>query len=447
MSNEKWIDDLRKSVQGHSTTPPDNLWAGISAGISGATQKPTPKREAVNPRWTWVGIAAALALLVGIGVLWTHTSEEALEPIIITATNETETNQPTIILKPAEEVADASTPSSKVAPDRIKKAISNRGNRSANSYSETTSSASNSRDAKDSLSENETTSQTPETTAEEQPIQKQETPTISENNETKISENKPKSDPFKDFDNRSKSFKSIIRKSAGSGRIQLSLAGSGANFETSIANNAELPFSSVIDRGDEPSKIYKSAALPIDELFEKLSTSRHHHRPLTLGLYVRGDVYHKLGLEGGVLYHRLYSTFDSPRHSSGPTGNQTLEYIGIPLSLTYPIWEGGRLSLFASAGGQLAINVKRSVDIDNIEDVYLLNTNNKFAHTLDKAQWSLNAGIGLQYNILSRIGLFVQPQVNYYINNGSPVETIYKTTPLNVSINAGLKIDVGRLHR
>ena len=445
MNNEKWIDDLRKSVQKHSTAPPDNLWVGISAGISGATQKPTPKRQTINPRWTWVGIAAAFTLLIGIGLLWTHTSpEEALDPIIITASNETETNQPTIILKPAEEVADAYTPSSRVDNKQVKKYVANSripdiSNSKLNypaidKYIEDTA-----------PEESETLHQIPANPTEEQKVPKN-LPT-QEDTEVKGRGNTTKNAPLKDFDNNSKPFRPIARNNKGSGRIQLSLSGSGVNLEKTIPNNNEMVFSSVSDRGEEPSRIYKSATLPIDELLEKTSTSRHHSQPLTLGLYIRGDVYHRLGLEGGILYHRLYSTFDSPQHSSGPSGNQTLEYIGIPLNLSYPIWEGQRLSLFVSAGGQLAINVKRSVEIDNIEDVYLLDTHNKFAHTLDKAQWSLNAGIGLQYNILSRIGLFIQPQVNYYINNGSPVENIYKTTPLNISINAGIKVDVGRLHR
>lgn len=441
MNNEKWIDDLRKSVQGHSSTPPDNLWAGISAGISGATQKPTPKRQAINPRWTWVGIAAAFALLMGIGILWTNSREEALDPIIITATNTTETNQPNTILQPAEEVADASTPSVEVAPQR---------RQNLKRYADVTSSS----EEKTLKIKNKSTTEIPSEALSEGHSITEPTTTKQEKEEAISLQKDGEVDATKDsFKNqvvdsgRNKAFVRPLARTKRTGKMQMSFSGSGANTDVTTPNQTEMLFSSLEERGEEPSKAYKSTALPIDELLETTSTSRHHSRPFTLGLHVRGDVWGKLGLEGGLVYHRLYSTFESPARSSGLNGNQTLEYIGIPLGLTYPLWERSNLSLFVSAGGQLAINIKRSVEIDNIEEVHLLDNHNKFAHTLDKAQWSINAGIGLQYNLLSRVGLFVQPQINYYLNNGSSVETFYKTTPLNVSINAGIKIDVGRLTR
>lgn len=59
-------------------------------------------------------------------------------------------------------------------------------------------------------------------------------------------------------------------------------------------------------------------------------------------------------------------------------------------------------------------------------------------------QWSINPSAGLQLNITSLVGLYVEPGVSYYFDNHSPVETIYKDKPFNFNLNIGLRFNFGK---
>ena len=58
---------------------------------------------------------------------------------------------------------------------------------------------------------------------------------------------------------------------------------------------------------------------------------------------------------------------------------------------------------------------------------------------VDPLQWSVNLSAGLQFNIIRSTGIFIQPGISWYFDNGSPVETIYKAKPLNFDLRFGIR--------
>ena len=46
--------------------------------------------------------------------------------------------------------------------------------------------------------------------------------------------------------------------------------------------------------------------------------------------------------------------------------------------------------------------------------------------TVKPVQWSVLGAVGAQYNLSRRWGLYVEPGVSYYFDDGSPVQTIRK---------------------
>ncbi|MDO4771226.1 outer membrane beta-barrel protein [Porphyromonas sp.] len=436
MSNEKWIQDLRKSVERHSTTPPKDLWAGISAGITGASPKAIPPKK-VNPTWTWIGIAAAIALLLGIGGIFLYPeSDKALDPIVITATNNAETDQSSIIESTGVIIAEALTTLSgkEDTGSTPSKSGRNATHQSTTSQIQEVKVETESPDIQNPISDNKKSS-TDTSRIEESP-QQAKSQRREQGKSATLSQ--------------SQTSRSQLKKGKTKKRIQIGVGGSGFTFHNTTPKEDFSPVYMPYDSGDRAYKsngtwTNKNGAKPIDELFQSSSTTFHHSRPASIGLYLRGELYQDLSFETGLMYHRLYSTFTSPENSMRPTGDQALEYIGIPLGLTYNIWENSRFSIFGSIGTQFAFNVRRKVNIENAEELYPLESDGRISQTLDRLQYSLNAGIGLQFSITSRLGLYVKPEVSYYLHNGSAVETIYKTTPLNMGVNAGVKIDVGRL--
>lgn len=63
-------------------------------------------------------------------------------------------------------------------------------------------------------------------------------------------------------------------------------------------------------------------------------------------------------------------------------------------------------------------------------------------HTLEESplQWSANASVGFQYNVIQNLALYAEPELNYYFNNGSDINTIYKDKPLNFGLKVGVRI-------
>lgn len=57
-------------------------------------------------------------------------------------------------------------------------------------------------------------------------------------------------------------------------------------------------------------------------------------------------------------------------------------------------------------------------------------------------QFSANVSAGIQYDITKHCGLFVQPGIGYYFNDGSSLRTIYKQHPLNFDLNIGIRLSL-----
>ena len=59
--------------------------------------------------------------------------------------------------------------------------------------------------------------------------------------------------------------------------------------------------------------------------------------------------------------------------------------------------------------------------------------------TVKPLQWSANASMGMQFNINKTVGLYAEPGISYYFDNGSDIKTIYGDKPLNFNLNVGLR--------
>ena len=60
----------------------------------------------------------------------------------------------------------------------------------------------------------------------------------------------------------------------------------------------------------------------------------------------------------------------------------------------------------------------------------------------DKLQWSINANLGVQYNISNLLGIYLEPGVGYYFDDGSDVLTIYKEKKCNFDFQLGVRFNL-----
>ena len=54
-------------------------------------------------------------------------------------------------------------------------------------------------------------------------------------------------------------------------------------------------------------------------------------------------------------------------------------------------------------------------------------------------QWSAGLGAGLQYDFTPRIGIYIEPEIYWYLNDGSNVRTIRTDRPVSINIPVGIR--------
>ena len=197
-------------------------------------------------------------------------------------------------------------------------------------------------------------------------------------------------------------------------------------------------FSDILSSTDEKYHIMKQIANSNEPLNDgQIVRKAHHSLPLTYSLSLRYQATHRIGLESGLQYTRLNSLFQTGEGANRIDEKQRIDYLGVPLKVSYRIWSGKHVGIYTSAGVTLEIPVKSTVTTD-----YILNSQSELrdSHHLDvPLQWSTGVGIGVQYNITPTISIFAEPGVQYYIPDGSGFETYRTQHPFTISIPAGLR--------
>lgn len=172
------------------------------------------------------------------------------------------------------------------------------------------------------------------------------------------------------------------------------------------------------------------AMIPTADLYEETK----HHQPISVGMQVGFHLLTKLKLSTGLVYTKVSSDFISGVSDTRTVSTQDLHYIGIPLNLSYSVWEYKGLHTYVTAGGEGAVNIKNHTETDGeVKE-----------SKRDKMQWSTNASVGIQYDFIPQLGVYVEPGMKYYFDNGSQIENIFKDKKLNFNIQFGLRFNVGK---
>lgn len=172
---------------------------------------------------------------------------------------------------------------------------------------------------------------------------------------------------------------------------------------------------------------------------EEVNTRKKHKLPIKAGLSVRYKITPRLSLESGVTYSYLSSELTADSKGNRYETDQTLQYIGIPLKVNYSLWGNRYWEVYMSAGGEVEKCVAGKSETNYVVDGKKVSTDHEDVK-VKPLQCSLNAAAGLQFNILPNLGVYAEPGVGYYFNNGSKVETIYKEKPFNFNLKAGLRL-------
>ena len=180
---------------------------------------------------------------------------------------------------------------------------------------------------------------------------------------------------------------------------------------------------------------------------EPLSEVKHHERPRTYMLTLAYPLNSRWSLMSGLGFTTMRSTFESADNGNYMAQRtQRLYYLTLPLGATYNIWQHKRLSLYATGSLQLDLPLRgrettRYLYTGNYEHAPGDSIAFPTTHATVRApwQWSVGAGVGVQYQLLPHVNAFFEPSFRYYIPTHSPVENYRTDHPWDIALPFGIR--------
>lgn len=420
MNMDKWTQQLHDKLAEREVAPPDDLWADIEAALptsAAGSDKPRTRFVSLH-RWA---VAASLALLVAGGgyLLWSSSSTseaptsasqpelsqaEPIEPIAPTE------SQPDREENHGDWLNDSSAAKIRVPVPVI---------RPSSPLMAQTSEVS----VQDSLSEviQPTSTELPASSVSEladnnMPIQQ---PSIERDVDETIHQMEKEIALLS-----SKSHKDISVNLYASNGLSDMQRVNGVRMADELAARYDfekyLPKSTARTRGAGPIYLYG---------YEE---RQKHHQPIAFGLSVSYPLSTKWLLSTGVTYTRLHSDFASIINGTSISQEQTLHYLGIPLNAQYRLFHLGGLNVYLSGGAEADYNIKARLESMGV------------TQHIDRDRWqfSVQGGVGVQYDVLPQLGIYVEPGVKYYFDNGSRLRNFFKDKPTSLNLQLGLRLNI-----
>lgn len=172
--------------------------------------------------------------------------------------------------------------------------------------------------------------------------------------------------------------------------------------------------------------------------FEQLpKTDVKHKMPLSFGLSASRYLTDRWSLQAGLSYSYLVSEWTTNKTYRAES-EQRLHFLGVPVAVTYKIAEWNRFMFYASAGGQVELNVAGKVCTDLYSPVEKLKSVTE-KERMKEPYFSVNARVGVSYPIIRFLSAYAEVGADYYFDNGSDVETIHSEKPFYVGLQLGFR--------
>lgn len=380
--NGEWTENMKQKLEGHRKTPPTGLWESISSEM-GLQNEPVPQTVAIK-RWPWAVVAVVLALVVFF-VTYLFDQSEPL-PRVAQVIHTTET--PHTSLEPTTSMTE------EVCAKKQRRAL-----------------------VAEPIQE-----MTEEPTREESIVEIPQQEIVAEQPRQEIAEESPQqtimvtSHPTHsetDYHATAHYHAKQTVTSGAEGKWSIGLNASGGLLASSDQSRTDR----IYNRGEYADFINTNDATINEQYsYTKTNVVAKHRPPIRIGLSVQYQLNEKMALLSGINYTFLYSEFYEQLYNS-ISYTQKLSYLGIPLGISWQLWKMGHFSLYVSGQAMLE---------------KCLN---------DKPwQWSLGASLGAEYGITRQLGLYLEPSLGYFFNDGTQLEHYYKEHPFAPSIEFGLRV-------
>lgn len=191
---------------------------------------------------------------------------------------------------------------------------------------------------------------------------------------------------------------------------------------------------------------HKAPILPVGstKYIEQTSKNSSYAIPVTFGATVKISFGNNWAIGTGLNYTMLQRTFAGKyteyldgalKHDIESDIRHTIHYIGIPVNAYYTFLSGSKIKLYAYAGGtaEKAVSNKFKV-LDGPERI-------TYSEKAKGMQFSAGAGLGVEFNVIDRLGIYVNPGVRYFFDCDQPV-SIRTQQPFMMDFEIGLRVNI-----
>lgn len=425
---EDWTKQMKQKLEGHQMTPPAGLWESISNEMQLQTESESapvsaPAKTVSMRRWYWVAAAAILAIVGCFTVYQFDTKEPQL-----TANSQKVMAPKAEADKPAMPAEEPILLAQATNDHKVEKTMGTKCQPQPQFYEQQLPTGENLQEVTDNSLQEATNENAPDATDNHQQV--------SEDTKIIASQEKKQTylpDVINPSETRSKSIdtdKWTIGLNGSNGLLMTSnnLGNTmGGQFLNSDANYA---VNSDVDLGKNGGTIVTDyikfgETSSFTNMYTLPDVVSKHKLPVRFGLSLQYQLSNRIALHSGINYTYLESEFITPITNSN-NYIQKLRYLGIPVGASWNIWSTGNLNVYLAGTALLEKCIDAQVSDGDIDQ--------------RPWQFSLNAAAGAEYNITRQFGLYLEPALGYYFNDGTSLQHYYKEHPLAPSIQFGLRL-------
>ncbi len=185
------------------------------------------------------------------------------------------------------------------------------------------------------------------------------------------------------------------------------------------------------------------SSAPLKTGIRQTSTESTYGLPVSIGAGVKIGLSPRWALGIGANYtyltRKFYGTYThvdreglADKTISSDIRNSQ-HYIGIPINAYYDIIDREHVNFYAYAGGTVEKCIRNKYDV--------LSTPVLHTEKVKGVQLSANVGIGVEFILGKHLGLYVDPSLRYYFDNGQP-KSIRTEQPLMLGFELGLRLNL-----
>ena len=428
---EDWTEQLKRKLEGHKMPPPEGLWEDISKQM-GFSAEPIRKPTAIK-RLYWVAAAAILAL---VGFFVFQNGNDSEQPLLAEVSSQQPDSPQLVSTQPAPEQSASELPVS--GPSDSEHTVPQQStSHPILALVQTQTSSRHEANQQETTAEpisEETESMLPEPAVPSSSENQQTEPSQTQNKQPH-QENRIQELPDEWLTERSSLASSrqwSIGVNASGGLLAANtfqrtdrLYSQHGTFTYNGDKSPTGPAGWAYGKAENGSDNYQGYYFVNNYSYTLTEYVSKHHLPIRFGLSVQYQLNNHLALHSGISYTYLYSEFSIPLYQN-LSYDQKLHYLGIPLGVTWQLWNANRFRFYLSGGAMVEKCVRADVDGSSVSK--------------KPWQWSVAAAAGAEYTFIPQLGVYLEPSLGYYFDDGTSLEHYYKEHSLAPSIMFGLRL-------